>query len=445
MKKSSVFVYGLLFLSLIAYTGLAYLTPRTYFYQLLLLIGFLFVAYGLILRLATTQHLLVVSIVASVIFRLVWLPAVPQLSDDFFRFIWDGRLLAQGINPYLVLPSAFYTTPEASAIGISSLFESLNSPNYYTVYPPVLQTVFALGAWLFPDNMSGNIIVMRVIIIAAEAGSFSLLFRLLRQFKLSSSYLLLYALNPLVITELTGNLHFEAVMIFWLLLSVWLIIRKRLIFSAFCFALAVGTKLIPLLFLPFLLKRIGIKKSLIFYSVVGITLFLQFLPFITAQLFANIFSSIDLYFQKFEFNASLYYLIRWLGFRIKGYNIIAQAGVVLSLSVFVSVVWLAFREKNLSWKSFFKSMLWSLSIYYLLATTVHPWYITTLVAVSIFTPYRFPMVWSAFVVLSYAAYHTQVYQENLWLTALEYVVVIGFMVYDFFLKKSIQHYKEVIF
>ena len=73
-------------------------------------------------------------------------------------------------------------------------------------------------------------------------------------------------------------------------------------------------------------------------------------------------------------------------------------------------------------------MLLGVSAYFLLSTTVHPWYIATPLLLSVFTKYRFPIVWSAFVMLSYSAYGAEGFKENLWLVAAEYVIVIAFAI-----------------
>jgi alpha-1,6-mannosyltransferase len=77
-------------------------------------------------------------------------------------------------------------------------------------------------------------------------------------------------------------------------------------------------------------------------------------------------------------------------------------------------------------------VLLTLTLYWLLSTTVHPWYITSLVAASVFTPFRYPLVWSGVIVLSYSAYQTTAYTENLWLTGLEYSLVVGMGLYEWY-------------
>ncbi|GAB2595013.1 polyprenol phosphomannose-dependent alpha 1,6 mannosyltransferase MptB [Spirosoma areae] len=371
---------------------------------------------------------------ATGLFRLALVAVVPHLSDDYVRFIWDGHLVAHGYNPYLYLPSHLVGTPLATSVGLPhSLFRGLNSPDYYTVYPPVNQALFGLAAWLFPDNLLGAVICLRIPIFLADLGSLWLLAKLLRRFGKNPNLALLYGLNPLVILELTGNVHFEAVMIFFVLLAVWLFVQGRWVGSTIALALGIGAKLLPLIFMPLLLRYLGWKRGFAYVSLtLGFTAVL-FLPFASVELVQNLFSSLNLYFQKFEFNASVYYLIRAGGYWLTGYNIIGGAGAVLFIALALSVWSIAFRDSSYQRKPVFPTkVLFTLTIYWLLATTVHPWYITSLVAVALFTPFRYPILWSGVIVLSYITYGVSPYHENLWLTGLEYGVVISYGLYEWY-------------
>lgn len=364
-------------------------------------------------------------------FRLILLLATPALSDDFYRFLWDGRLWLAGENPFLHLP-AFYAENNFQGIqGLNKeLFQGLNSPHYFSVYPPVSQFVFALAAWVNPESNLAGIVTMRAIIILAELGSFWLMLQLLARFHLPARRVLLYALNPLVILELTGNLHFEALVIFFTLAAFYLLTRERVYASAVMLGLAVCSKLVPLLLLPFIFKRIGYQKGLIYCVITGLTCLVLFTSFVSPELVEHFGSSLNLYFQKFEFNASVYYVLRELGFYFYGYNQIAKIGILLSGATLLLILGLAWREKGAAVKTLPYRFLQALTIYYLLATIVHPWYITTLVAMSIFTNSRYALVWSGLAVLSYAAYQTAAYQENPWLLLLEYAGLAGAIYYE---------------
>ncbi len=390
------------------------------------LLGFLAYLY-IVARPASANHLRYL-LVAAFLLRCLLLPAVPNLSEDVYRFIWDGRLWVQGINPFAYLPSdviQHQLVPDNSR----ALYALLNSPGYFTVYPPVNQFLFALTAWLFPSSVMGSIITIRAFIILAEGITLWLMYRLLQQAKLPIQRILLYALNPLVILELSGNLHFEGVMLCFILLSFYCMLRQNTLPMAISFALAVCTKLLPLIFLPLYLRRLGMRQVFYFYGLTTLAILLLFLPLLSQELIAGMSSSLELYFQKFEFNASIYYIVREIGYTLKGYNIIAAAGQWLAIITLLLIVLFTGMERN---KHIFAAFLWINLIYLLLSTTVHPWYIIPLVAFSVFTSYRFAIIWSLLIFFSYAGYSLHGFEERLWITAFEYIVVLGILAYEIY-------------
>ncbi len=420
-----------LVISSIAYLALGYFTPRENFFNLIGWFAILFAAYGYIYYFTAKQGVGFLMIM-GVLFRALLLFGLPLLSGDYFRFVWDGLLFTHGENPFLHLPSYYHQQPELIPELTDELFNGLNSPEYYTIYPPVSQYVFAFATWLFPTDILKAVITMKSVLFIAETGSIILIRSLLNRLSLSPKLALLYALNPLVIVELTGNLHFEALMIFFLLLSFHLILNNRYKRSAFTMALAISTKLLPLMILPFFIKRIGFRKSIIYFGYIALFCLILFTPFISKEFITNIFTSINLYFQKFEFNASLYYVVRWIGYQIKGWNIIQTAGPVLSAITALVIFSGAALERQTQWSTLPKKVLFAFTTYFLLATTVHPWYITTLVAFSPFGQLRYGIIWSALATLSYFAYSNNTYTENLWLITLEYTATLTWMGYELF-------------
>jgi Gpi18-like mannosyltransferase len=245
--------------------------------------------------------------------------------------------------------------------------------------------------------------------------------------KLTPGIILIYALNPLVIIELTGNLHFESVMIFFLLLAVYLLMNEKLLFSAISMGLAIGTKLMPLVFLPLLIKRLGIGRSIRYYLVTGATVILLFIPFLNGEAISNYFSGLSLYFRVFEFNASVYYLIREVYFQTSSGTLITIAQVLLPVLTFLAIIIISLKQRVDGRQSIFLSMLFCLTIYFIFTNNVHPWNLTTLVMLSVFTGHRFVLIWSWAVILAYSAYRTFPYSENLWLVAIEYCLALGWM------------------
>jgi hypothetical protein len=137
----------------------------------------------------------------------------------------------------------------------------------------------------------------------------------------------------------------------------------------------------------------------------------------------HLLQSVDLFIRRFEFNASIYYVVRWIGSLLAGYNIIAFAGPLLSLMAAGIILFLSFRNKKISNQTFFVKALSIITTLFLFSTTVHPWYVCLPVAISIFTQYRYALVWSYTTTLSYYAYQSTPVKENLWLVAFSYLLV----------------------
>jgi hypothetical protein len=234
-------------------------------------------------------------------------------------------------------------------------------------------------------------------------------------------------------------------MIFFLIWALYLLHSKKWKLAAVVFACSVSIKLIPLLFLPLFYKWFTKKetstksnkiKLLAFYAIIGATTMLLFLPFYTSQFLNNYAETVGLWFQNFEFNASLYYVAREIGYSFTGYNEIAIIGTITAIVVFLFVVAMALYRRNSSITQLITAMLFALSFYYFTATTVHPWYIATLLILSIFTKYKFPFVWSFVIILSYLAYlqiGNASKSENLLIIAIEYAFVYGIFIYELWL------------
>ena len=418
------------------YVCFGYFLDRSDFIHLIILFGSAFAIYFFLIFTTHDKKESEILLWVSMGFRLIFIVAIPFLSDDFYRFIWDGKLFINGFNPYLSIPSEIINTDTAKTAGLTKeIYQGLNSPNYYSVYPPINQLLFSLGGFFSKYGLLAGIIALRVPIIIAEFFLIKYLKRLLEALKLSQQNILWYALNPLVIVELSGNLHYEGMMMMCIVIALYWLIQNKWGGAAVWWAMAISLKLIPILFLPVLVKRLGVFKSFWFYMITAFTLLFTFLPFLDQQLVHHISSSIDLYFRTFEFNASIYYIIRWFGFKNVGYNIIQTAGPILSVITFLLAMLLYFYKNN-SWLDTIKKMLFAYTIYLLMASIIHPWYIINLIVLAVFVPkYKYAILWSILIVLSYSAYQTSDYKENFLFITIEYTLVIGLLGFEFWKAK----------
>ena len=422
----------LVLISILFYYVYAYHLVRSDFVRLILLYGALFFFCFKLIQFEKWNYKFL--LVAGILFRLVFLLAIPCLSQDFYRFIWDGEMILQGVNPYSFTPDAIIEEgvliPENGEI-LHSGMGNLSARNFSN-YPPLNQLLFALSTLLGFKTIVGSVIAMRVLIISADIGLFYFGRKLLKNLNKSPHMIFWYFLNPLVIIELSGNLHFEGVMLFLFVWAMYLLSRDKWIFAAIVFALSIHIKLIPLLFLPLFIGYFGWRKATTFYLIVAATGIMLLVPFYTADFTQNYLNTVKLWFSNFEFNAGLYNGLKHIAvqFDAKPWKLIKIYGQVTPLLIIGMTILFSFFTKKGKLLSLLFSMLWVLSIYYFLSTTVHPWYVIFLVFLCLFSDYRYPLFWSALIFLSYSAYSTVEYDEKLWLLFIEYFIVFGFMVYE---------------
>lgn len=376
----------------------------------------------------------------AIFLRVLLLSSSPALSDDVYRYIWDGRLLYLGINPFQEIPS-YYTSSTNQLTELSSqLFSYLNSKNYYSVYPPLTQYIFWISVVFTPNSILGSVIMLRCIILLAEIGTLLLIKKMLKQLGLPENRLLLYSLNPFIILELTGNLHFEVFVIFFLILSLYLILKTHYSLAAIAFAGAVNIKLLPLIFLPSLFYYIGFRKTLLFGAIVISSTLVILLPFSNTDFLTGMQESLLYYFKKFEFNASVYYLVREWGFWKYGYNIIESVGWKLAIASLGCILLLSFKnflsDKNKKTAlHLIKDWTLILFTYLLFTTIVHPWYIAPLILFTVFYRLNASLLWSVLIMLTYIGYTATSYAENYLLLFIEYVLVFSCLVIELYWQK----------
>ncbi len=421
------------------YFVFAYFLERTEFNKLLFLWFSLFGCFYLLIKSKNISTSTLIGLV--ILFRLIFLFAIPNLSQDFYRFIWDGRMILKGLNPYLSIPQSFIQQgiqPISEAYNLYNGMGEMNA-SHYTNYPPINQLCFLIAALFASKSVFGSIIILRIIIILADIGILYYGKKLLQILNLPVKNIFWYALNPFIIIEMTGNLHFEPVMLFFLICSLYQLNQQKWTLAAILLACSISVKLIPLLFLPlfyqwFIKKEqkwlIGIQKLSLFYIITLAALIISFLPFYSSEFIKNYSDSVGLWFKKFEFNASFYYIFREIGYLFRGWNEIEIIGKTTPFLTITFVLIVSFFRNNKSMIQLITALLFGLCFYYFTTTTVHPWYLATPLILSIFTKYRFPVIWSIVIIFSYQAYENNPWKENLWFVAIEYILLYGFLIYE---------------
>ncbi len=358
--------------------------------------------------------------------HLIGLFSFPSLSPDWSRFLWDGELITRAIHPYAYLPKELIVdTRFESSLYLKELYAEITplSVEHYSCYPSVNQFYFFLAAF-FSDNVLVNLVIMRLSMLITLGVGVVYALKLLKKLELNRNSIWLFALNPFVIIELTNNLHFEGVVVSFLVIALYYVFNNKRIKASFFWALAVGVKLTPLLILPYFYRYLGFRKSVRFFPITLLSVLILLGIVLWPNYLQNFSQSLALYFSNFEFNASVFSLVKTAFYSNYGWETIRVIGPWLSkISLTLIVVYSLFYKPKTR-QQMIQAMLFGFTIYLLFSSTVHPWYIAIPLGLSIFTPYKSFVLWSFTVMLSYSFYKLGNTSITIFLTILEYVSFI---------------------
>lgn len=204
-------------------------------------------AVGLVWNSGRSRGTLAMILAVAALLRLPVLLAPPYLSTDIYRYVWDGRVEAAGINPYRYIP----VDPHLEKLRDAAIFPRVNRNNYApTIYPPAAEAVFFLVT-----RISQSLIAMKAAMVVFEAITIVLLLRLLGSAGLPAQRILVYAWHPLPIWEFAGSGHIDAAMIAFVVLALWGYRRGYRWLTGLALAGATLVKLYPALLLPALYRR----------------------------------------------------------------------------------------------------------------------------------------------------------------------------------------------
>lgn len=232
----------------------------------------------------TVQRELVLIFAGALAMRLalVWQP--PFLSDDVYRYVWDGKVQASGINPYRFIPEA----PELASLRDADVFPHINRRAYApTIYPPAAQLTFLIAYFLG----GGTVVGTKLVMVACDLATVGLLARLLRRLGEDPRKVIVYAWHPLACWEVAHSGHLDAVAIMLIAGTLLAAHGSRRGLAGALLGLAVLVKGYPLLLAPALARRGGVR----FMMAIGAA-FLLYLPY--AGVGARVFGFLPTYMRE---------------------------------------------------------------------------------------------------------------------------------------------------
>ena len=208
-----------------------------------------FAAARMVQRGGLPQRAIWVVLIVAVVLRLPLLFAPPLLSSDIYRYVWDGRVQAAGINPYDFVPA----DPSLKSLRDEAVYPHINRADYaHTIYPPAAQIVFAAVG-----RVSQTVLAEKFMMEGFEALAIVCGLGLLALARLPPARILIYAWNPLVVWSFACDGHVDAAAIGLLSFAMLLRCRGRDGLAGAAFGAAVLVKFLPLAVGPALWRRGG--------------------------------------------------------------------------------------------------------------------------------------------------------------------------------------------
>lgn len=356
----------------------------------------------------------VVGLVAvGILLRVSFVSINPIGSDDYYRYMWDGKVQSSGINPYLHSPN----DPSLQKLHSETIPKFINNPDMKTIYFPLSQWLFYAGYSLSGEAVWGY----KLLLLIFELLTLTALFLLIRKNKIPDKFILLYALCPLPIIQFSLDAHLDGFGLPLLILALFFYLDNKKILSLIFLGLSFSIKPVGLLFLPILFfyeKKLPERIKIVFIP--AIVFSVQFLPYIFSS---NPFEAFFIYTKHWAFNGIVFNIINLLTQNNQASRIICGILLVICLLPFI------FNRLDLLHKYYY-----SVLLLLIFSPVVHPWYIAWLAVLLPILP-RWSGIFyvglsslTVFTVLSYQL--NGFWKEYPIVLILEYIPVISIFIYE---------------
>jgi hypothetical protein len=330
-------------------------TPVVTYAVVLIATSALFLVMAVALRRATLSPrrlALLLGLVFAV--RASFLFTPPVGSEDLYRYIWDGKVQAAGINPYKYATNAPELVPHRG----ETYARLAKREDIKTPYFPFAQVVFGAAYALSGEAVWG----MKLVLLLAEAAAVGGLLLLLRHLRRPPGDVLLYAAAPLAIVEFALDGHVDVLGFPFLVIGLWLVLTDRLVAGLVLFGLSMSVKPVAAVILPLLLfHQRSRRQRLIIVVVPALVLGIQFLPYVGT---ADVFDGMTAFARHWMFNGSVFSLV----FAYVRDN--QQARLICGALYALVLLALCWRSRDLV-----RSSVLAVLLLLLFSPVVHPWYV----------------------------------------------------------------------
>ena len=284
-------------------------------------------------RAPSSRRTLFVVVIFAALFRLWPLTAEPRLSDDIYRYVWDGRVQAAGVNPYRHIPA------EEPLAGLrdEAIYPKINRRDYApTIYPPLAQMIF-----FATTRASESVTWMKLTMVAFEAVAVWAVVWLLASWGLPRQRVVLFAWHPLAVWEIAGSGHLDALMICFVCLALVARRRNREGLTGALLACAALTKFYPVVLAPALYRRWGWRMPAAFAAVFAAA----YVPYLSVGV-RRVVGFLPDYTNEEGLQNGVRFFILTLARKIFGEHLPSWAYVLFALAVLGALALWALRRRD---------------------------------------------------------------------------------------------------
>ncbi len=329
--------------------------------------------------------------------RLILMPVPPELTRDVWRYLWDGYIQLQGVNPYLYAPGAAVLEPLRTA-----WFDLVPNPGMHTLYPPLAQGAFVIAAW------SGlQVLGLKLLWMVADLATAALMIRAARVHSRGRRLtLILYFWSPLLLVETAWNAHVQILGLLGLALALaW---ARRPVGAALGTAWSALVGLVPATAVPAVAIRLGFR-----YLAVALALFLvALLPYWAG--ISHLFDGANVFLDHTRFNGGIFALLDWV---LPGTALPRLAATILFMLV---VMWATSNRFPTS-----RGLLAVIGGALVLSPVLYPWHALWVLPMAVLNRRRSWLLLTCTSLLGYwglpTAMDTGVWPQPLWARALIWV------------------------
>lgn len=324
------------------------------------------------------KRAVIICLALAALWHIVFLAMPTGSDDDVRRYVWDGRIQRLGFNPYIVVPS----DPAVAALHTTET-RPLNNADIPSPYPPGAQLFFRAVTAIHESAFT-----MRVAFVLCDVAVVFVLLDILGRTGQAAHWVLAYAWNPLLATEVAGSGHVDILGALLLLVSFAALIRQRRTLAAVAFALAVTVKFLPILLLPLYWRRVRMRDA----ALAVLVFLLLYVPFLHHGRIT--IGSLGTYIQSFRFNDPLFAALER----------VASPQILAGLAAFVGfLVAICFRAKHQTLSA--DAFAWPMAASLLCAPVVYPWYLLWLLPFVQSVATLPIIIWTVGIIPTYIVWH----------------------------------------